>query len=253
MSILTRGNIGNCAVLTLNRPQSLNAITTELLDMLDRQLDAIAEDDSRAFILTGAGRAFCPGSDLKEPPSDVQARIEQVHALILRMVEFPKLSVAAINGLAMGGGLELAMACNFRVATMGAKLGLPEIKIGLMPAYGGTVLLPRLIGEARAEDMMLSGEPVDAEMALHLGLVNQLCDPTEDVVQMAHDFVQTYCTKSLLPQQAIRQAIRGGAGLPVKEALAHEWQVFEQVSRSEDCVEGVTAFLEKRMPNWKDC
>ena len=253
MSALTRSVLGNCAVLTMNRPQALNAITTEMLDQLEQQLDEIEKDDSRAFILTGAGRGFCPGSDLKEPPSDPKARIEDVHQLVQRLVAFPKLSVAAINGLAMGGGLELALACNFRVAVKDAQLGLPEIKIGLMPAYGGTVLLPRLIGAGRAEAMMLSGEPVTAAEVLGMGLVNRVCDTPEEVVQLAHDFLQPMCRKSMVPQQAIRRAIREGANLSLADALAHEAEIMEAVSQSEDCVEGVMSFIEKREPQWKDC
>lgn len=252
MSVLERSNLGNCAVLTMNRPESLNAITTEMLDALEQQLDIIESDDSRAFILTGTGRGFCPGTDLKEPPADVSQRINHVHNIIRRMVEFPKLSVAAVNGLALGGGLELAMACNFRVAAAEAKLGLPEIKIGLMPAYGGTVLLPRLVGAARAEAMMLSGESLSAQQAEAIGLVNACCSSPDEVVHKAHDFVQAYCNFSLIPQQAIRRAIREGAQLPLAEALAHEHEILEKVSASDDCVEGVMSFIEKRTPVWKD-
>jgi enoyl-CoA hydratase/carnithine racemase len=236
----------------MNRPDSLNAITTEMLDLLEQQLDEIEKDDSRAFILTGAGRGFCSGTDLKEPPSDPKARIEHVHGLIKRLVMFPKLSIAAINGLAVGGGLELALACSFRVAVGEAPLGLPEIKIGLMPAYGGTVLLPRLIGAGRAEEMMLSGVPITAREGLGMGLVNSICDTAEEVVQLAHDFVQPMCSKSLVPQQAIRRAIREGAELSLEDALTHESRVMDRVSQSEDCVEGVMSFIEKREPSWKD-
>ncbi len=252
MSVLTLDRLGNCAVLTLNRPEALNAITTEMLDQLEAHLDTIEQDDSRALILTGTGRGFCAGTDLKQAPSDTKARIEHVHRILLRMVAFPKLSVAAINGLALGGGLELALACNFRVAAKDAPLGLPEIKIGLMPSYGGTVLLPRLIGEAKAEAMMLSGEPVAAETSLDIGLVNAVCDTPEQVVQAAHDFVQAYCNFSRVPQQAIRTAIREGAKLPLAVALAHELTIIEPLSHSEDCIEGVMAFIEKRAPAWKD-
>lgn len=252
MSIVTRQTNENCAILTLNRPDVLNAINTEMLDLLEQHLDDIEKDDTRAVILTGTGRGFCPGTDLREPPTDIKARIDHVHGLIARLVAFPKLSVAALNGLALGGGLELALACNFRVAARDAKLGLPEIKIGLMPSYGGTQLLPRLIGEARAQEMMLSGEPVSAEDALHIGLINRICASPEEVVQVAKDFIQPYCRHSLVPQQAIRRAIREGAGMGLKEALAHEFEIMEPVSKSEDCVEGVMSFIEKRAPVWKD-
>ena len=253
MPVVEREQLGNCAVLRLNRPESLNAITTQMLDELEVHLDAIESDEnSRAVILTGEGRGFCPGTDLKEPPSDVEARIRHVHALLLRMVRYPKIIVAAINGLAMGGGLELALACTFRVAVKDAKLGLPEIKIGLLPSYGGTVLLPRLVGAGAAEAMMLSGEPVSGDEALAMGLVNRLSAEPASVVQDAHDFVQAYCTHSLVPQRAIRRAILEGASLGLEDALAHEWSILQEVSASEDCIEGVMSFIEKRPPNWKD-
>jgi enoyl-CoA hydratase/carnithine racemase len=252
MSVLDRDAIGNCAVLTMNRPNALNAITTEMLDLFERHLDAIEQDESRALIITGTGRGFCPGTDLKEPPEDPAARIKHAHALITRLLEFPKTSVAAINGLALGGGLELALGCTFRVAARSATLGLPEIKIGLMPAYGGTILLPRLIGEQRALEMMLSGDAVSADAAQDMGLVNRICERPEEVVQLAHDFAQTFTRHSLVPQNAIRQVIREGAELSLQEALVHESRIMESVSASADCMEGVMSFIEKRAPVWKD-
>ncbi|MFK8049937.1 MAG: enoyl-CoA hydratase/isomerase family protein [Halioglobus sp.] len=253
MNTIIRESLGNCAILKMNRPAVLNAITTELLDRLDEELDLVEEDNSRAVILTGTGRGFCPGTDLKEPPTDIKSRIDHVHALVERLVNFPKLSVAAINGLAVGGGLELALACSFRVAVSDAKLALPEIKIGLMPSYGGTVLLPRLIGAARAEEIMLSGESITAEQGQSIGLINRICSTPAEVVQLAHDFIQPMCTKSLVPQRAIRRAIREAGNLPLKQALAHEFKIMEPMAKSEDCVEGVMSFIEKREPNWKDC
>jgi len=252
MAIVEREDLGNCAVLRLNRPEALNAITTQMLDELQAQLDAIESDDTRAVILTGTGRGFCPGTDLKEPPSDVEARIRHVHDLLLRMVSFPKIIVAAINGLALGGGLELALACTFRVAAKEASLGLPEIKIGLLPSYGGTVLLPRLVGAGPAQEMMLSGEPMDAEGALQMGLVNRVSASAGEVVQDAHDFVQAFCQHSLVPQRAIRRAILEGASMDLQQALAHEYEILKEVSASEDCIEGVMSFIEKRPPVWKD-
>ncbi len=252
MSVVTRDTLGNCAVLTLNRPDTLNAITSEMLDLLESHLDEIEQDESRAVILTGTGRGFCPGSDLKEPPEDPKMRIRHAHDVVLRLAEFPKITVAAINGLALGGGLELALGCTFRVAAKEAKLGLPEIKIGLMPAYGGTVLLPRLVGEQCALQMMLSGEPVAGDQALEMGLVNAVCDTPAEVAQSAHDFVQQFTRHSLVPQRAIRQVLREGTDLSLREALAHESEIMDTVSASEDCIEGVMSFIEKREPSWKD-
>lgn len=225
MAVVTRDTLGNCAVLTLNRPDTLNAITSEMLNLLESHLDEIEQDESRAVILTGTGRGFCPGSDLKEPPEDPKMRIKHAHEVVLRLAEFPKITVAAINGLALGGGLEMALSCTFRVAAKEAKLGLPEIKIGLMPAYGGTVLLPRLVGEQRALQMMLSGEPVAGDEALKIGLVNAVCDTPAEVAQSAHDFVQQFTRHSLVPQRAIRQVLRQSTDLPLREALAHESEI----------------------------
>ncbi len=252
MSVLDLSRVGNCAVLTMNRPDSLNAITTEMLDLLEQHLDTIENEDSRAFILTGTGRGFCSGTDLKEPPKDTKSRVQHVHSILQRMVSFPKLSVAAINGLALGGGLELALGCNFRVACRDARLGLPEIKIGLMPSYGGTVMLPRVIGAAKAEAVMLSGEQISAEDSQAMGLVDAICETQDGVVQLAHDHVQAYCNFSMVPQQAIRKAIREGANMSLADALTHECEIVEELSNSEDCVEGVMAFIEKRAPVWKD-
>ncbi|NQX89334.1 MAG: enoyl-CoA hydratase/isomerase family protein [Halioglobus sp.] len=253
MSVLKHDCLGKCAILTLNRPDSLNAINTDMLDHFDTYLDTIEKDSSRALIITGTGRGFCPGTDLKQPPDDPTARIQRAHALIRRLIEFPKLSVAAINGLALGGGLELALGCTFRIAAREATLGLPEIKIGLMPAYGGTVLLPRIVGEQRALDMMLSGDAINAETALEIGLVSSLCDHPDEAIQHAHDFAQRFIRHSLIPQQAIRQAIHKGSELPLTAALAHESHIMDAVAASEDCAEGVMSFIQRRKPVWKDC
>ncbi len=252
MSVLTRSNEGDCAILTMNRPQSLNAITSEMLDLFNQHLDDIEQDHSRALILTGTGRGFCPGTDLKEPPADPKARIQHAHALILRLLEYPKLSVAAVNGLALGGGLELALGCTFRVAAQEATFGLPEIKIGLMPAYGGSVLLPRLVGQQRALRMMLSGDAVSAEQALAIGLVDDICDTPDEVVQCAKAFAAQFTRHSTVPQRAVRSAIRDGGEMPLREALSHESDLMDKVSASEDCIEGVMSFIEKRDPQWKD-
>ena len=128
-------------MLTLNRPAALNTITNEMLSQLELHLERIEHDDSRALVLTGTGRAFCAGTDLNQWHGDPQQRLLRVHAFLRRLLDFPKISVAAINGLALGGGLEFPLACTFRVARRSAKLGLPEVKLGLLPAYGGTQLL----------------------------------------------------------------------------------------------------------------
>lgn len=252
MDVVQSERRGACVLLTLNRPDMLNTITNPMLDRLEQILDEEQGGDSRALILSGAGRAFCAGSDLSEPHGDPQQRVRRVHALIVRMRDFPKPIVAAINGLALGGGLELALACTFRVARRGARLGLPEIKLGLLPAYGGTQLLPRLVGENRALEMILGGDPVDGATAAAIGLVNRVCEEGDDVIACAAELAGTITRHSLVPQRAILRAVREGGALPLEEALALERRLVHEVSQSADTLEGVQAFLEKRPPRWQD-
>jgi len=237
-----RTDIGGCAVLTLDRPQRLNAISTPLLDALDAHLDRIEQDDSRAYVIAGAGRAFCVGSDLKEREPDPGQRILRMHRLILRMRGFPKLGVAAIHGHALGGGLEIALGCTFRVADPDARLGLPEVKLSVIPCYGGTQLLPRLIGEVRALDMMLSGEPIDAATALAWGLVDRVSRPGE-AVAAAVDFALKRAAHGAAAERAIREAVWLGADLPLDRALAEEHPIAVCVSESAEATAGIAAFL----------
>lgn len=252
MSVVLSERRGDCEVLSLNRPAALNTITNEMLGELEQHLDRLEHDDSRAVVLTGTGRAFCAGTDLNEWHGDPQQRLLRVHALIMRLREFPKITVAAINGLAFGGGLEFPLGCTFRVARNSAKLGLPEVKLGLLPAYAGTQLLPRLVGENRALEMMLSGDPVDAPTALAIGLVNRVCADDEDVVELACALARSCSRHSLVPQRAIRRAVREGLPLALDEALALERDLVREVSGSADALEGVEAFLGKRAPVWSD-
>lgn len=252
MDVVQSERRGPCTVLTLCRPQALNTISNAMLDQLGALLTVERRSGSRVVIITGAGRAFCAGSDLAETHSDPQLRIRRVHRLIACLREFPKPIIAAINGHALGGGLELALACTFRVARRSAKLGLPEIRLGLLPAYGGTQLLPRLIGESRALEMMLSGDPVDGATAASIGLVNRMCEDEDDVVAFAETFSAMSTRHSLVPQHAILRAVREGGRLPLDEALALERSLVREVAKSADTLEGVQAFLEKRPPRWQD-
>lgn len=253
MNLIDHHRQGNCAVLTLNRPQVLNAINDALLDELDRHLDSIADDDSRALVITGLGRAFCAGSDLSEREGDPAVRIARMHRLMLRLGEFPKISVAAINGAAMGGGLELALGCTFRVCVAHAKLAVPEIRLGLIPVYGATQMLPRLIGRGPALRMMMSGEALDGASACKIGLVDHLADSADNVLEEACAFAAKYNRYSLPAQQAIRQAMNEGINLSLTDGLALEASLGRRVGMTDDAREGVLAFVERRKPVFKDC
>lgn len=214
---LTRAE--DVAILTLNRPDQLNAITNGMIGLIEEALDAVEADDSLGLVVTGEGRGFCAGSDLKEPPGDFLARVRRMHRLVLRMVRFPKAIAAAMNGLAYGGGLEIAMGCTFRIAAPGAKLSLPEVKLGVMPAYGGTQMLPRLVGSARAIEMLVLGEPVMAEQARAMGLVNAVSD---DPLGEAIAWVRKASRYGQAAQSAMRRAVWEGLEVPLEQALELE-------------------------------
>lgn len=249
--LVTLERRGDFALITLNRPEVLNAINALLLDALDAALDAVKASDAAALILTGAGRAFCAGSDMKgegrsaeiDPADFADARIARMHALLLRLSGFPVASIAALNGLAYGGGLELALGCTFRTAAAGVNLALPEIKLGLMPSYGGTVLLPRLIGEGRALQMMLTGEPVDAGEALRIGLVSAVGD---DAVAEALALAARLPHGRGIAQRMIRHAVSGAAGLDTAAALAHERAAAVSVAQSDETRQVAARFAARK-------
>src|SRR3954453_20562779 len=169
------------ALITLNRPDALNALSFGLIDDLARALDEVGRSDARALLITGAGaKAFCAGADIKELTgrsiTEQKRGAELGQATFARIERLPMPSVAVINGYAFGGGLEMALACTFRIATRNAKMGLPEVKLGLIPGYGGTQRLPRAIGEARAMEMILTGRAIDAEEAYRIGLVQRIVE-----------------------------------------------------------------------------
>ena len=193
--LIERRLVDEFAVLTLNRPEVLNALNSSLLGELAEGFDWAVTTKARALLITGAGdRAFCAGADIAElrgrTPPRIKQDSEKGQQLFRRLDRFPIASVAIINGYAFGGGLELALACTFRLATPHAKMGLPEIKLGVIPGYGGTQRLPRLIGEARALELVMTGRAVDADEALRIGLVHRLLagDPLAGAMAFAREF-----------------------------------------------------------------
>ncbi len=250
--VKTRTEAG-VTTITIDRPEKLNALDAGVIAALERAFEAAASDaDTRVVVLTGAGpKAFVAGADIGElrglDPAEAEAFVRRGHALMARIENLGKPVIAAINGFALGGGCELALACTLRIAANTALLGLPEVKLGLIPGYGGTQRLARLVGRGRALQMMLTGEPVKAGEALFMGLVNEVAEPEElqaTVLAMARKLA----SGAPLAMNAIMDSVNQGADLPLAEGIAVETAQFVTVCATEDMREGTGAFLDKRKP-----
>ena len=247
--------IDELALITLDRPEALNALSFALLDDLSRQLDSIASGDTRALLVTGAGdRAFSAGADIKELMGrtlvEQRARAMLGQSVLAKLDQLPLPSIALINGYAFGGGLELALACTFRLAAPTARLGFPEIKLGLIPGYGGTQRLPRLVGEARATELILTGRTVLAEEAERIGLINHIVEG--DLIEAGQAFARKMTGFSLPVLCLARDAIRRAHDLPLHDGLKIEADLSTLAFQTADAVEGMTAFIEKRKAVFKD-
>ena len=239
------------AVLILDRPEVLNAIGTGTADRLQAVLEELREDDRvRALVLAGAGRAFSAGADLGE--IEAFTTPHQFRAFVGRMTEvygllqaYPKPSVAAVHGFAFGGGLELALACDLRVAERGARLGLPEMKLGVLPGAGGTQRLPRLVPPGIAKQMILTGESVDAERAYALGLVNELAD-TGGVLAVAEALARQLAAGAPLALAAGKRLVDQGLLMDLDAAIGYERETVAVLFSSEDRAEGLKAFRDRR-------
>lgn len=244
------------ALVTLNHPP-VNTLTPELLAELDSTFDSLATDDAvKTVVLTGASRYFVAGADIRvlaSIPSSVEGEAIARHGqTILNKIEaFEKPVIAAINGACLGGGLELALCCHIRLAAEGARLGLPEINLGIMPGFGGTQRLPRLIGQPKAMELILTGEPVSAQEAMSLGLVSQVLS-ADDLLRQVQGLARKMAGKSQVALRASLRAIREGMKLNISDGLALETHLFGELCDTEDRKEGTAAFLEKRQPQFKD-
>lgn len=249
-AVTTQGQ-GAITTITVNRPDKLNALNEQVIAGLEQAFRAAAADpDCRVVVLTGAGdRAFVAGADIAElqalDAAAARAFLQRGHALMNHIENLGKPVVAAINGYALGGGCELALACTLRVAADTAQLGLPEVKLGLIPGYGGTQRLARQVGAGRALHMMLSGNPVKAEQALQYGLVTQVV-PADELTAAVDKLAGALAASAPLAMRGIIAAVNGGAGRPMDQGLALEIDEFVKVCTSEDMREGTRAFLEKR-------
>jgi enoyl-CoA hydratase len=242
------------ALVTLNRPDQLNALNARLIGELSRAFRQARGDDAvRGVVITGAGeKAFAAGADIAEfAEMDALAghRLSvRGQALLTAIESMPKPVVAAVNGYALGGGCEVALACHLRVANQRAQFGLPEVNLGLIPGYGGTQRLPRLVGRGVATELILMGERVPAQRAYEIGLVNRVVESGE--VEVAKDMVRAIASKAPIAVAMALSAVRS-AELPLAHGLAQEAALFAQCCATEDFAEGVAAFLSRRTPEFQ--
>lgn len=240
------------AIITLDRPDALNALNAEMIAAIGAHIEEVAHSDAHALIIVGAGgKAFCAGADVKGILGK-DAGQQKLFALAgqrafarLDTLRIP--SVAVISGFAFGGGLELAMACSFRVATPTARMGLPEIKLGLIPGYGGTQRLTRLVGTAKALELVTTGRNVAADEAERIGLVNRIEDG-DDLAAIGLRFAAAFGTPAPAAFEMARNAVLQGVGLTLQQGFELEADMFAAATQTCDATEGVAAFLEKRKP-----
>jgi len=243
------------ARITMNRPEKLNALNRETMHELDAALDDFFGDaGARLIILTGAGsKAFVAGADITELARQTPREGKDYSLFgqgVLRKLESGgKPSIAAINGFALGGGLELALACHMRIASQGALLGLPEVTLGIIPGFGGTQRLPRLVGRGIAMELILSGAKIDAAEALRIGLVNKVV-PAEQLQSAAADLAAAILSRPPVAVAFAIDAVNRGLEMPLLEGLFLEAGLFGLLTTTEDMKEGTRAFLEKRKPSF---
>ena len=243
-------------VVTINRPKVLNALNRQTINELSQVMSDLQQDrDVRAVVVTGAGeKAFVAGADINElavlSPAEGQLHARRGQAVFDAIEQLGKPVVAAINGFALGGGCELAMACTIRIAAESARLGQPEINLGIIPGYAGSQRLTRLVGKGRALEILLSGDMVPAVRAFEIGLVNRVV-PAAELMAEAKKVASSLAAKAPLAIRYIIEAVNHGAEMPLPDAQFLEASLFGLVAASDDMKEGTKAFLEKRPPSWQ--
>ena len=246
---------GRIAIFTINRPEAMNALNVQVHQELNEAMMDFRDDpDLSVGIMTGAGdRAFCAGADIKEflsPPSGVQPGTAPPVNAFNVADKIWKPFIAAINGFCLGGGLELAMTCDIRIAAENAQLGQPEINIGFMPGGGGTQRLPRFVPRAKAAEILLMGQRIDAQEAYRIGLVNKVV-PLDQLMPIAKQWAEIICQAGPLGVRAAKEAMIKGYSMTLEEGLQLEIELSNYVRNTEDFVEGARAFTEKRPPVYK--
>jgi len=241
--------------VTINRRRAMNSLNGDTLDELMRAFDRAGGDkEVHAVLLTGTGAAFASGADIQEltklGPMEAREMCLMGQSLMNRIASLPKPVAAAINGYALGGGLELAMACTIRTAVRTAKLGLPEVGLGIIPGFGGTQRLPRLVGLGRALELILTGDPIDAGEAYRIGLVNRVFD-RDELLEGTEKILRTMMSRGPVAVRYALEAATKGVNLPLADGLDLEATLFGVLASSEDKHEGLSAFLERRKPGFK--
>ncbi|HEX2986586.1 MAG TPA: enoyl-CoA hydratase-related protein [Chloroflexota bacterium] len=245
------------ATLVLDNPP-VNVVTLALTDDLERRLRDLAEDPAvRVLVVTGAGsKAFCAGSDIQEfvqymaPGVVIDKKMAKEIRVYDALDSFPKPTIAAINGFAMGGGAELALCCDIRVMDEGKKIGFPECKLGVFPGSGGTQRLPRIVGEGIAKELMYTGDPIGAQRAYEIGLINRIA-PAGEALALAMELANTISQRAGIALECIKETVDYGLAAGICEGQQRVLKLTDRVFRSEDIQEGVKAFMEKRPPQFK--
>jgi enoyl-CoA hydratase/carnithine racemase len=243
------------ATITLSRAEALNAIDLETLHDFSEACQRLEEDDEIwAGIITGEGKAFCAGADIGSTITrlmdDPIRNPFDAPPTIMRGQDITKPLVAAVNGVALGGGLEVVLACDIRIASENARFGAPEVKLGLIPGWGGTQRLPRQVPYSIAAQMVLTGDMIGADRALACGLVNAVV-PADELIDEAHVWADKLCSVGPLAVQAAKRAMREGANRPLAEGLAVEQSLFNSMAYTSDLREGIAAFSAKRPPHFE--
>ncbi|HBC29797.1 MAG TPA: crotonase [Clostridiales bacterium] len=246
---------GNIAIVTINRPNALNALNSETLKELDIVVDTLANDDEiLAVILTGAGKAFVAGADITEMKdlNAVQGRKFGIlgNKVFRKLETLEKPVIAAVNGFALGGGCEISMACDIRIASKKAKFGQPESGLGITPGFGGTQRLSRLVGMGMAKQLIYTAEMINADEALRIGLVNKVVEP-EKLMDEAKEMAKKIANNAPIAVKLCKSAINKGMQCDIDTAIAYESEAFGECFATEDQKEGMTAFIEKRKANFK--
>ena len=242
--------------LTLNRPRVMNSFNFELLHALGDEIESLRfRRDVRVVIITGAGeKAFCSGADLKErvtlSPDKVKEYIFTIRNLFTTIEQLNKAVIAAVNGIALGGGTELALASDIRIASMNASMGLTETRLAIIPGAGGTQRLPRLVGKGKAKELIFTGQRIDGQEAFNIGLVNKICEP-ENLLDACHEMASMICETGPIAIEQAKYAINYGLETDIQTGLAIESNAYWVCIPSEDRLEGLAAFKEKRKPVFK--